>query len=85
MARDNTVKYHWRVLQLLPEAERPSYAGLRAEVLERADGDLLIRYHGEAADIQEGTPPSSALWGAESCCLSVWNRRRPPTAWSTAT
>ena len=29
VARDNTVKYHWRVLQLLPGAERPSYAGLR--------------------------------------------------------
>ena len=24
VARDNTVKYQWRVLQLLPEAERPS-------------------------------------------------------------
>ena len=35
MARDNTVKYQWRVLQLLPEAERPSYAGLRVDVLER--------------------------------------------------
>ena len=31
-------KYHWRVLQLLPGAERPSYAGLRVDVLERADG-----------------------------------------------
>ena len=29
VARDITVKYQWRVLQLLPEAERPSYAGLR--------------------------------------------------------
>ena len=29
VARDNTVKYHWRVLQLLPGSERPSYAGLR--------------------------------------------------------
>ena len=28
VARDNTVKYHWRVLQLLPDRERPSYAGL---------------------------------------------------------
>ena len=24
VARDNTVKYHWRVLQLLPDQERPS-------------------------------------------------------------
>ena len=66
VARDNTVKYQWRVLQLLPGADRPSYAGLRMDVLERADGELLIRYHGEAVDYQEGPPPSSALWGAES-------------------
>ena len=66
VARDNTVKYQWRVLQLLPGEERPSYAGLRVDVLERADGELLIRYQGEAVDFQEGPPPSSALWGAAS-------------------
>ena len=44
VARDNTVKFQWRVLQLLPSKERPSYAGLRVELLERADGELLIRY-----------------------------------------
>ena len=27
VARDNTVKYHWRVLQLLPRADRPSPPG----------------------------------------------------------
>ena len=68
VARDNTVKYHWRVLQLLPGAERPSYAGLRVDVLERADGELMIRYQGEAVDYQEGPPPSSALWGAARGC-----------------
>ena len=68
VARDNTVKYHWRVLQLLPGAERPSYAGLGVDVLERADGELMIRYQGEAVDYQEGPPPSSALWGAASAC-----------------
>ena len=68
VARDNTVKYHWRVLQLLPGAEKPSYAGLRVDVLERADKELMIRYQGEAVDYQEGPPPSSALWGAASAC-----------------
>ena len=68
VAQDNTVKYQWRVLQLLPEAERPSYAGLRVDVLERANGELLLRYQGEAIDYQEGPPPSSALWGADSGC-----------------
>ena len=68
VARDNTVKYQWRVLQLLPEAERPSYVGLRVDFLERADGELMIRYQGEAVDFQEGPPPSSALWGTDSGC-----------------
>ena len=68
VARDNTVKYHWQILQLLPEAERPSYAGLRVDVLERADGELLIRYQGEVVDFQEAPPPSSALWGAATAC-----------------
>ncbi len=46
VARDNTVKYHWRVLQLLPDGARPSYAGLRVDVLERPDGELIIQYQG---------------------------------------
>ena len=46
VARDNPVKYHWRLLQLLREADRPSYAGLLVEVLERANGELTIKYHG---------------------------------------
>ena len=66
----HTVKYHWRVLQLLPGSERPNYAGLRVDVLERADGELMIRYQGEAVDFQEGPPPLSALWGAASTCSS---------------
>ena len=66
VARDNTVKYHWRVLQLLPGAERSSYAGLRVDVMERADGELMVRYQGEAVEFQEGPSPSSALWGADS-------------------
>ena len=67
-ARDNTVKYQWRVLQLLPGEERPSYAGLRVDVLERADGELLIRYQGETVEYQEGPPHASALWGADTGC-----------------
>ena len=55
-------------LQLLPGAERPSYAGLRVEVLERADGELLLQYQGEAVDFQDGPPPSSVLWGADTGC-----------------
>ena len=68
VARDNTVKYHWTVLQLFPGADRPSYAGLRVDVLEWADGELMIRYHGETVDFQEAPPPSSALWGLAGPC-----------------
>ena len=67
VARDNTVHYQWRVLQLLPGAERPSYAGLQVEVLERSDGELIIRYQGETVDSQERGPPASALWGEGTC------------------
>ena len=86
VARDNTVKYQWRILQLLPEAERPSYAGLRVDVLERADGELMIRYQGQAVDFQEGPPPSSALWGEGTGHSPSAEGRtqvvsRPPATW----
>ena len=64
VARDNTIKYRWRILQLLPGPDRPSYAGLKVDVLERADGQLMIRYHGETVDFQESPQPLSSLWGA---------------------
>ena len=66
VARDNTVKYRWRILQLLPEAKRTCYASLRVDVLEWADGDLMIRYQRETVDYQEGPPPASALWDTSS-------------------
>ena len=34
VGRDNTVKYRWRTLQLLPGTDRPSYAGAVVDVLE---------------------------------------------------
>ncbi len=33
VARDNTVRYRWRTLQLLPGTDRPSYAGAVVDVL----------------------------------------------------
>ena len=62
--RDNTVKYQWQVLNLLPGMDRPSYAGLQVEVLERADGQLMFRNHGEKVNSQESPQPLSSLWGA---------------------
>ena len=69
VARDNTVKYHWRVLQLLPDKERTSYAGLRVEVLERPDGELIVRYEGCRVATQEPPPRIGALWAG----VTAWS------------
>ena len=47
------VKYNWRVLQLLPDQERSSYAGLRAEVVKRPDAELIVKYEGRPVATQE--------------------------------
>ena len=41
-AQDNTVRYNWRTLQLLPRVERPSYAGAKIVVLELPGGSLWL-------------------------------------------
>ena len=63
VARDNTVKYRWRTLQLLPGTERRSYAGAVADVLEGLDGQLAVRYRGEIIPTQEAPPRPSVLRG----------------------
>ena len=61
VARDNTVKFQWRTLRLLPSQERPSYAGARVEVLEQSNGQLMVRYGGEVIPHQEAPPRPGAL------------------------
>ena len=68
VARDNTVKYHWRVLQLLPGMDRPSLPASRRRSWNGADGELMISYHGETLDFQESPQPMSSLWGATNPC-----------------
>ena len=70
VGRDNRVKYHWRILQLLPDQERPSYAGLRVDVLERPDGELIVQYQGRTVATQGPPPPLGALWAT----VSPWSR-----------
>ena len=43
VARDNTVRFQLRTLQVLPGPERPSYAGAAVEVLKGLDGRLSVR------------------------------------------
>ena len=61
VARDNTVKYRWRTLQLLPGTERRSYAGAVVEILESLDGKLAVRYQGEVIASQEAPPRPGIL------------------------
>ena len=61
VARDNTVKYRWRTLQLLPGPERTSYAGTRVEVVERPDGELSVLHQGETIPSHEAPPRAGVL------------------------
>lgn len=70
VARDNTVKYRWRTLQLLPGSERTSYAQARVEVQERLDGSLVAYYQGHVIPTQEAPARPAALRagnGVRSC------------------
>ncbi len=60
VAKDNTVKFQLHTLQLLPEPERPSYAGAVVEVLEGLDGRLRVRHEERIINAQEA-PPSPAF------------------------
>ena len=60
VAKDNTVKFQLHTLQLLPEPERPSYAGAVVEVLEGLDGRLRVRHEGRIINAREA-PPSPAF------------------------
>ena len=53
VARDNTVRFQLRTLQLLPVPERPSYAGAVVEVLEGLDSQLMLRHEGRIVTTQE--------------------------------
>ena len=61
VARDNTVRYQWRTLQLLPSLQRPSYAGAQVEVLEHTDGRLQVRQGGEIIPSRPAPPRPGAL------------------------
>ena len=46
VARDNTVRYRWRTLQLLPGTDRPTYSGAAVDVLEGLDNSLAVQHEG---------------------------------------
>ena len=61
VARDNTVKYRWRTLQLLPGTERRSYAGAVVDGAGRPGRQLAVRYRGEIIPSQEAPPRPGIL------------------------
>ena len=66
VARDNTVKYRWRTLQLLPGRERTSYAGAQVEVLERPGGELSVLHQGATIASREAPPRAGVLRATRS-------------------
>ena len=61
VARDNTVRYRRSTLQLLPGTERPTYAGLKVDVLEGSNGQLVIEHEGQVIPRQEAPPRQNIL------------------------
>lgn len=64
VARDNTVQFAWRTIQLLPAPDRPTYAGVSVEVREHLDGGLTIWHDGCLVPSQEGPSRLTALRAA---------------------
>jgi hypothetical protein len=61
VARDNTVQYRQRNLQLFPDADKLSYAGAYVEIQERLDGRILACYKGKILTPQDAPPLAATL------------------------
>ncbi len=73
VARDNTVKYRWHTLQLLPDSDRRSYTGVRAEVQIRLDGNMVVFHDGQVIPSREAPPRAGVLRSGKS----TWNNVLP--------
>jgi hypothetical protein len=91
VARDNTVQYKGRVLQLYPGLDRPSYTGARVQVQERLDGRLVVNYRGKLLTPDDAPPLAAALrasstspvvpvesWPADDECRREPRPKPPP-------
>jgi len=81
VARDNTVQYRQRNLQLFPDADRVSYAGAYVEIQERLDGQILACYQGKILTPQDA-PPLAATLRAQADNIpdypALWKEPPPP-------
>ena len=71
VAKDNTVKYNWRTLQLLPGEDRPSYAGAKVEVLELPDGSLRVQHQGKTIPAREAPRSPGAIRATSGALAST--------------
>ncbi len=76
VARDNTVQYHGRGLQLFPDGDRFSYAGTLVEVQERLDGRVLVSYRDKLLTPQDA-PPLATTLRAQAKAIAM----APPATW----
>jgi len=80
VARDNTVQYRQRTLQLFPDADRTSYAGAYVEIQERLDGQILACYKGKLLTPQDA-PPLAATLRAQAKDIpdypALWKEPKP--------
>ena len=86
VAKDNTVKYQLRTLQLLPAQERPSYAGVKVEVLERSDGQFMVQHEGEGdcppRSASQGGSPAGCTGSSSPDSRTGPSGQEPQPAWS---
>jgi len=81
VARDNTVQYRQRNLQLFPDADKLNYAGAYVEIQERLDGRILACYKGKILTPQDA-PPLAATLRAQAKDIpdyhAMWKEPPPP-------
>ena len=82
VAKANTVRFQLHTLQLLPGAERPSYAGAAVEVLEGLDGRLTVRHEGRIVASQEAHPLRYFSATATGVLQILLSRSPALTAWT---
>jgi transposase len=83
VARDNTVQYRGRNLQLFPDADKVNYAGAYVEIQERLDGQILACYKGKLLTPQDA-PPLATTLRAQADNIpnypALWKEPPPPKA-----
>ena len=61
VAKDNTLQYHGKTLQLFPGKDRPSYARSRVEVQERLDGRIVVKCGDQVLTPDQAPPLATEL------------------------